>query len=111
MRRLGLVALALLALAGVALAQQPFSFTAMGYQQITGPVAATNLTVPSGGAKIAQICIETQAVRYRDDGVAPTAAIGIPVAAGTCFQYSGPLTVVQFIQQAATAVIDVAYYR
>jgi hypothetical protein len=91
-------------------AQQPFSFTQMGYQQIVGPAAATNLTVPQG-AKIIQVCVSTQAIRYRDDGVAPTSTVGIPVSAGTCFQYSGPLPLIQFIQQAATATIDVSYYR
>jgi hypothetical protein len=103
---------AVLAVTGApAMAQQPFAFTQMGYQQLVGPAAATFLTVPSGGAKIIEVCVSTQAIRYRDDGVAPTATIGIPVSAGTCFQYSGPLPLIQFIQQAPTATIDVSYYR
>ena len=34
--------------------------------------SATGLTAPSG-ATIAQICVENANVRYRDDGIAPTA--------------------------------------
>jgi hypothetical protein len=100
---------------GSAAAQSPgiYVFTPLGYQQISSPAVATNLTLPTGvgPVKIAEICVETQGVRYRDDGVAPTAAIGIPVAAGSCFAYSVNLSVVQFIQQVSGAVIDVSYYR
>jgi hypothetical protein len=74
--------------------------------------SATALTVPAG-ATLAEVCVESQAVRYRDDGVAPTSASGIPVAAGSCYQYSGPtlLAAVQFIAQTAGATLDVSYYR
>ena len=71
---------------------------------------ATSLTVPAG-ATIAQICVEGAGVRYRDDGVTPTASVGMPAAAGACFQYSGPLSVVQFIAQSGSATIDVLYYK
>ena len=86
-----------LGLCGNAWAQaQIYIYTPLGYQQISSMSAATFLTLPSapppsGPAKIAEICAEAQGVRYRDDGTAPTASIGIPVAAGTCFQYSGNL--------------------
>jgi hypothetical protein len=70
----------------------------------------TSLTVPSG-ATMAQICVETAAVRYRDDGTAPTSSVGVPVGAGTCFSYAGPLTVIQFIAQAGSPTIDVSYYK
>lgn len=88
----------------------PYTYTALGYQQITSLSAATTLTVPAG-AKLAQICVETQGVRYRDDGTAPTSTVGQPVASGTCFQYSGPLAAIQFIQQSSSAAIDVSYYK
>lgn len=82
----------------------------LGYQQIIGLAAATSLTPPAG-ARYAVIAVETQAVRYRDDGVAPTAAIGQPLAAGTQnFTYSGDLSAIQFIQQAASATLDITYY-
>ena len=71
---------------------------------------ATGLTAPSG-ATIAQICVENANVRYRDDGTAPTASSGMPVAAGACFAYSGPLSVVQFIAQSGSPILDVSYYK
>ena len=53
---------------------------------------------------------ETQAVRWRDDGVAPTAAIGMPLAVGVTLQYDGDLTKIQFIEQTASAKINITYY-
>ena len=73
-------------------------------------VSATGLTAP-GGATIAQICVENANVRYRDDGTAPTASSGMPVTAGSCFAYSGPLSVVQFIAQAGSPILDVSFYK
>ena len=85
----------------------------MGLSVTSG--AAVSLTPPAGGkATIAQICVETATVRYRDDGVAPTSSTGMPVAGGTtpsCFQYAGPLSQIQFIAVSATATIDVLYYN
>ena len=85
----------------------------LGYQQISAPAAATPLTVPAG-ARMALITVSGQSVRWRDDGTAPTAAIGVllPVTtSGLPFQYSGTLTAFQVIQTAASATVDVAYYR
>jgi len=98
----------------------PYFYTSLGYCQITTLTSATTLVtascatgaVPTLNSKvIAQICVETASVRYRDDGTAPTAAIGIPAAAGTCFQYTGPLNAIQFIQQASGAILDVGFYK
>lgn len=72
--------------------------------------AATSLTVPTG-ATVAQICIESQNARYRDDGVAPTATVGMIIYAGTCFQYAGPLAALQLIGAAAGGTVDVSYYK
>ena len=109
MKRLTLAATLLFA--SPALAQQvTYVYTPLGYQQIAAVPTGTFLTVPTG-ARMAQICVETQAVRYRDDGTAPTASVGMPQAAATCFQYSGSLPAIQFIQVTGTAVLDVSYYR
>lgn len=84
--------------------------TAGAGQYGLGLTAATSLTPPAG-ATLAQVCAEGAPVRYRDDGVAPTATVGIPLGMGACIQYSGPLGAVQFIQQSATATLDVSYYK
>jgi hypothetical protein len=85
------------------------------YCQITSLSGATKLLTANcstgtilATASIAQICVETQAVRYTSSGVVvPTASVGMPVAAGTCFQYAGPLSTIQFIQQSSGAILDV----
>jgi len=89
----------------------------LGYQQITSLSAASSLTVPSVDANglsarpaIAIIVPETQAVRWRDDGVAPTASVGMPLAVGVTLQYDGDLTRIQFIEQAAGAKLNISYY-
>ena len=89
----------------------------MGYQQITSLSSATKLTVParnlsglSGTPRIAIITPETQNVRWRDDGVAPTASVGMPLAAGVTLQYDGDLSQIQFIEQTASAKLNITYY-
>ena len=84
-------------------------FKPKGYQQITAVNASVGLTVPSG-AVIALIRANTQAVRWRDDGTAPTAAIGVPLAAGETLQYEGDLSAIKFIEQTASAALDISYY-
>lgn len=91
--------------------------TRLGYQQITSLSAATGLTVPqvdlNGLAckpSLAIITAETQGVRWRDDDVAPTASVGMPLASGTTLQYDGDLTKIKFIEQTASAKLNVTYY-
>ena len=88
-----------------------------GYQQIVGLAAATALTVPAPGVIPASqqsptrciVIAETQAVRWRDDGVAPTATVGYPLAVGAELKYDGDLRRLRFIEQVATATINVNY--
>ncbi len=79
------------------------------YQQLTVTVL-TNLTPPSG-AGMALITVEAQAVRWRDDGTAPTATVGMPLAVGQSMSYFGDMTKIQFIAQVAGGIINVSYYR
>ena len=81
----------------------------LGYQQITSLSSSTALTVPAG-ATLALIVPETQTVRWRDDGTAPTSTVGVPVLANTSFSYDGDLQKIRFIQTASGAVLNVAYY-
>ena len=91
--------------------------TRLGYQQITSLSASTGLTVPSVDLNglackpsIAIITAETQGVRWRDDDVAPTATVGMPLAAGSTLQYDGDLSKIRFIEQTASAKINITYY-
>lgn len=89
----------------------------LGYQQITSLSASTGLTVPTVDVNglackpsIAIITAETQGVRWRDDGTAPTASVGMPLAAGATLQYDGDLTQIRFIEQALSAKLNITYY-
>jgi hypothetical protein len=81
----------------------------LGYQQITSLSSAAGLTPPQG-ATLALIVPETQAIRWRDDGTNPTASVGMPVAAGAYLSYDGDLNRIKFIEQTASAKINVSYY-
>lgn len=81
----------------------------LGYQQITSLSASTGLTVPSG-ATLAVIVPEVQPVRWRDDGVAPTATVGMPLGVDTVLSYDGDLNRIRFIEQTASSAINVSYY-
>lgn len=90
----------------------------LGYQQISTLSSAQSLTVPSvdpsTGLNVtpsfALITPETNGVRWRDDGVAPTASVGMPLAAGVTLQYDGDLKKIRFIEQTASAKINISYY-
>ena len=90
-----------------------------GYQQIgSGLNTANTLTVPAtdvnglvGSPSTAIIRCETQAVRWRDDGVAPTATVGMPLAVGDVLEYTGGnLKQLRFIEQTASAKLNISYY-
>jgi hypothetical protein len=93
-----------------------YSYTSAGVSQFISAAtlaSATGLTVPTG-ATIAQICVETSGVRYRDDGTNPTAAVGIPFIATltspNCFQYAGSLSAIKFILISGSPTMDISYY-
>ena len=81
----------------------------LGYQQITNVSSSVGLTVPQG-TTLALIVPETQAVRWRDDGIAPSATVGMPIAVGAYFSYDGDLNRIRFFEQIAGAVLNISYY-
>lgn len=81
----------------------------LGYQQITSLSSAAALTVPDG-ATLAIITPESQSVRWRDDGTNPTSSVGMPLTLLTTLSYDGNLKNIRFIQQAASATLNVCYY-
>jgi hypothetical protein len=90
----------------------------LGYQQITVLSASVGLTLPTvdrGGklvtAKYALLRCETQNVRFRDDGTAPTAGVGmLLITTDAPFRYDGDLTAIRFIEATASAKLNVCYY-
>jgi hypothetical protein len=91
--------------------------TCFGYQQITNLTASVGLTLPvltpdglNAKPVFALIIAEGAPVRWRDDGIAPTASVGMPIAVGVPFQYDGDLTKIRFIQQSASGILNISYY-
>ena len=90
----------------------------MGYQQITSLSAAASLTIPAttksgivGSPRLALLQAESQPIRWRDDGTAPTASVGMILNVGDQpYPYDGDLTKIQFIEAAASAKLNVSYY-
>lgn len=83
---------------------------ALGYQQITSLSSSTALTVPEG-AEMALVQAESQNVRWRDDGTDPTATVGMLLMAGATLEYdAAQLSVVEFIEAAASAKLNISYY-
>ncbi len=87
-------------------------YVPVGFQQISAATlaASTPLTVPAG-ATVAFVNAEAAGVRWRDDGTAPTATIGVILGAGQQLIYSGNLTAIQFILQSGSPILDVEYYK
>lgn len=61
-------------------------------------------------ATVAYIVAEAQALRWRDDGIAPTATVGMPLAVGVPFPYDGDITGIRFIEQTSGGILNVTYY-
>jgi gentisate 1,2-dioxygenase len=83
----------------------------LGYQRVAiNTVSASGLTPPAG-TRVALIQAEGANIRYRDDGVAPTAAVGNRLLnAGTAQEHSGTLSAVQLIAEGAGAFLNISYY-
>lgn len=83
-------------------------------QMSLGVVTATSLTYPAG-TTTAVCTVEGQAVRYRDDGTAPTATVGTLIAIGSVVTIRltnmTSTSNAQFIQTGATALLDCMFYK
>jgi hypothetical protein len=86
----------------------------LGYQQLTVGVAAVALTVPAGATQALCELEGNAEVRWRDDGVAPTAAVGMRIQPTASVSFSGRALIValRFIRTAAPdKLLNVSYYR
>lgn len=56
--------------------------------------------------------LETAQVRWRDDGTAPSASVGVLMDVGVVIEYDGDLSQIKFIRASATSgSLPVSYYR
>lgn len=91
-----------------------FNIKPAGFQPIDTATLATaqSLTAPAvDRANVAMIQAEGGTLRYRDDGTAPTAAVGTLISQGETLPYQGDLTKIQIIRTAAGAIANIHYYR
>ena len=113
MKKLALALLAL-SISSAAVADSGVRRAPCGYQQIATLTTSTTLTIPpacGSNPTLAVITAEAQAVRYRDDGTDPTAAIGMPMAVGVTLQYEGSISKIEFIEQTVGAKLNILYYK
>lgn len=84
----------------------------LGFQQLTVLSASVGLTVtaPANFALIECDHTANKYVRWRDDGTAPTATVGMTLAPGAQLEYDGDLNSIKFIEETAGAKINVSYY-
>lgn len=89
----------------------------LGYAKYTSLASAIDLSdTPAEGvvkpahARLAMLVVTGQAVNWRDDDVAPTATVGVPIQVNTPFWYNGDLEAIQFIETTTSAVLHVSYY-
>ena len=85
----------------------------VGYEKITALGSVAQLTVPQdvGSPNMVLIEVEAQDVRYRADGIDPTAATGGLMKAGAQYEYTGNLQSLKFIEVSAGAILNVNYYK
>lgn len=96
------------------------AFTQTGVQNALSATTggAVALTIPTGMKPThAIIQVAANSVRWRADDTAPTATVGILVAAGTNIEfmdpmidYSGLINFIRFIGISGTATIEVAFF-
>ncbi len=90
------------------------SITPLSYCQLTSISSATLISTCSGGvpalSEWALICVESAAIRWRDDGTNPTTSVGMPVASGACFNYSGTFAKLALIAQTGSPIVDISFY-
>ena len=92
-----------------ALETDPGTATVMG-SLAASLSAATPLPAPEGTTH-AVIAVSAAGIRYRDDGVVPTAGLGLPIAQNEIFTFAGNMKNIQFIAQSGSPVLDILFYK
>lgn len=95
------------------------SLTPFAYEEIAVSSTAKSFTMatafPDGavGASLAVVTVEDDAVRYRDDGLNPTATVGHLARVNTGLNVCGENSIrrIRMIRQTTDADVHVSYYR
>lgn len=81
-----------------------------GFQRVSSVDGGTGMLTPPDGVKLTLIQAESQDVRWRDDGEAPTDSVGMLLEAGQTLYYNGDPLAFRAIQVTATALLNVSFY-
>lgn len=83
----------------------------LGYLQVSlSTTTVTDLPDPPAGTTIALVKIEAAGARYRDDGVDPTSAVGMPLSVGETLVYDALMDDMRVIGQTNGSICNIAYY-
>lgn len=88
----------------------------VGFRQLAVSSSAVALSSATGGvpanAKRAVITVETNDIRWRDDGIAPTTSVGMLAKSTTIFELPSIQSINGFkaIHASADGLIDITYY-
>lgn len=82
-----------------------------GYTQVTSLATAAGLGTIPNGVKLTLIQAEAQDIRWRDDGVNPTASVGMVLGAGQTLVYNGNPAAFKAIEVTTSAKLNVTFYR
>jgi hypothetical protein len=80
-----------------------------GYVQITDLTVAVGISPPAL-TEMAVINVTGGTINWRDDGVNPTASVGMALTTGSYFIYNGPYLAFRAIAVSGTPVLNVSYY-
>lgn len=83
----------------------------LGYVQVPVPVnSITTLPAVPDGVSLALFKVEVAAIRYRDDGVDPTSAVGMPLLPGESMTYDAVMADIRMTGQTTGAIANVSFY-
>lgn len=82
----------------------------LGFEPIADLSSVVGLPTPSVEAVYVLIQAHTKAIRWRDDGTDPTAAVGHLIPIGKTYRYLGNLLAIRLIEAEASATASVTYY-
>lgn len=97
-------------------AEKPLGYGQFAAASIDASTLLSTITVGGvvgipEGTSLVLIVPEAQAIRWRDDGTAPTTAVGQPLAVGAELRYTARgLKNLRVIGQAANAVLNCTFY-
>lgn len=88
------------------------SLTPLGYQQLTVSATAVGFTLPAGVTVLMAVAmVETNTIRYRDDGVNPTASVGTLVQANVPVVVCGAaISSFRAIRTGSDAALSINFY-